>query len=86
MGSLDPGDPLSYSLLQLYQDSSSLLKFEYIAAITGCIMLLLLSALVSGAEAAFFSISESDLKQLNSSKKKLTDIAMDIAQVHKITY
>lgn len=70
MGSLDSGDPLSYSLLQLYQATSNLLKFEYIAAIAGCIILLLLSALVSGAEAAFFSLSEQDLKKLKTSPEK----------------
>lgn len=85
MGSLDPGDPLSYSLLQLYQDSSNLLKFEYIAAITGCIILLLLSALVSGAEAAFFSLSEQDLKKLKASpdtqEQKIVSLLQDPRQL-----
>ncbi len=70
MGSLDSGDPLSYSLLQLFQGTSNLLKFEYIAALTGCVILMLLSALVSGAEAAFFSLSEQDLKKLKTSPEK----------------
>jgi putative hemolysin len=70
LGSLDPGDPLSYSLLQLFQDSSNLLRSEYIAAIASCIILLLLSALVSGAEAAFFTFSEQDLQRLKTSQKK----------------
>ncbi|HEY4649998.1 MAG TPA: CNNM domain-containing protein, partial [Pontibacter sp.] len=67
MGSIDPGDPLSYSLLQLFQNTSALLRIEYIAAIVGCIILLLLSALASGAEAAFFSLQEQELDKLNTS-------------------
>ncbi|WP_238395728.1 gliding motility-associated protein GldE [Pontibacter pudoricolor] len=67
MGSIDPGDPLSYSLLQLFQNTSALLRIEYITAILGCTILLLLSALASGAEAAFFSLQEQDLDKLKSS-------------------
>ncbi|MEJ8758547.1 gliding motility-associated protein GldE [Pontibacter sp. H259] len=67
MGSIDPGDPLSYSLLQFLQNTSALLRFEYIATILGCIILLLLSALASGAEAAFFSLQERDLEKLKTS-------------------
>lgn len=67
MGSIDPGDPLSYSLLQFLQNSSALLRIEYIAAIVGCVILLLLSALASGAEAAFFSLQAPDLEKLKSS-------------------
>lgn len=66
MGSLDPGDPLSYSLLQFLQNTSALLRIEYIAAIVGCTILLLLSALTSGAEAAFFSLQEKDLANLKA--------------------
>lgn len=67
MGSIDPGDPLSYSLLQFLQTTSALLRIEYIAAILGCIILLLLSALVSGAEAAFFSLQPKALEKLTNS-------------------
>jgi putative hemolysin len=70
LGSLDPGDPLSYSLFQLYQATSNILKFEYITALIGCAVLLLLSALVSGAEAAFFSLSPQDLSNLKKSPKQ----------------
>jgi len=67
LGSIDPGDPLSYSLLQFLQNSSALLSIEYIATIVGCIILLLLSALASGAEAAFFSLQDRDLEKLKNS-------------------
>lgn len=67
MGSIDPGDPLSYSLLQFLQNTSALLRIEYIAAILGCIILLLLSALASGAEAAFFSLQEQEIEKLKTS-------------------
>ncbi|MHA6249792.1 gliding motility-associated protein GldE [Pontibacter sp. CAU 1760] len=68
MESIDPGDPLSYSLLQIFESSLTQLRFEYIAAIVAGILLLLLSALTSGAEAAFFSLSERELEQCKNSK------------------
>lgn len=67
MESLDSGDPLSYSLLQILQSSLTQLRFEYIAAILAGIILLLLSALISGAEAAFFSLSEREMEQCKNS-------------------
>ncbi len=68
MESLDSGDPLSYSLLQLFQNSFSQLRIEYLAAIFASFILLLLSALVSGAEAAFFSLSDHELERCKNSK------------------
>ncbi|MFD3002158.1 gliding motility-associated protein GldE [Pontibacter toksunensis] len=68
MDSLDSGDPLSYSLLQILQSSLTQLRFEYIAAILAGAILLLLSALISGAEAAFFSLSEQELEKCKNSK------------------
>ncbi|WP_299826097.1 gliding motility-associated protein GldE [uncultured Pontibacter sp.] len=67
MESIDSGDPLSYSLLQLFQTSFDQLRIEYIAAIFAGFILLLLSALVSGAEAAFFSLSEQELEECKNS-------------------
>ncbi|MET3541996.1 gliding motility-associated protein GldE [Pontibacter aydingkolensis] len=67
MESLDSGDPLSYSLLQLFQTSIDQLRIEYIAAVFAGLILLLLSALVSGAEAAFFSLSEQELERCRTS-------------------
>jgi putative hemolysin len=61
LDSLDSGDPLSYSFLQLLQGASALLNLDYIAAFSACFILLLLSALTSGAEAAFFSLTPQDL-------------------------
>ncbi|WP_246000771.1 gliding motility-associated protein GldE [Pontibacter diazotrophicus] len=69
MDSIDSGDPLSYSLLQLLQSSLTQLRYEYIAAILAGLILLLLSALISGAEAAFFSLSEQELEQCKNSKQ-----------------
>ncbi|SFH34549.1 gliding motility-associated protein GldE [Pontibacter chinhatensis] len=68
MESTDSGDPLSYSLLQLLQSSLTQLRIEYLVAISGGLILLLLSALTSGAEAAFFSLSEQELEQCKTSK------------------
>ncbi|PRY07847.1 gliding motility-associated protein GldE [Pontibacter ummariensis] len=68
MESTDSGDPLSYSLLQLLQSSLTQLRFEYIAAILAGFILLLLSALTSGAEAAYFSLSEQELEQCKKSQ------------------
>ena len=68
MESTDPGDPLSYSLLQLLQTSFEQLRLEYIAAVFAGFILLLLSALVSGAEAAFFSLSEQELDKCKTSQ------------------
>ncbi|MCC9136441.1 gliding motility-associated protein GldE [Pontibacter silvestris] len=70
MESIDSGDPFSYSLLQLYQGTSALLRIEYLAAIIACFLLLLLSALTSGAEAAYFSLSEEELVRFQKSNKK----------------
>ncbi|MER2998092.1 gliding motility-associated protein GldE [Pontibacter populi] len=85
MGSIDPGDPLSYSLLQLFQNTSALLRIEYITAILGCIILLLLSALASGAEAAFFSLQDQDLEKLktstNPTDKRITTLLEDPRQL-----
>ncbi|MCX2741389.1 gliding motility-associated protein GldE [Pontibacter anaerobius] len=67
MESTDPGDPLSYSLLQLLQSSLTQLRLEYLVAIAGGLILLLLSALTSGAEAAFFSLSEQELEKCKTS-------------------
>ncbi|GAA4426507.1 gliding motility-associated protein GldE [Pontibacter saemangeumensis] len=68
MESLDSGDPLSYSLLQILQSSLTQLRFEYIAAIMVGFLLLLLSALTSGAEAAFFTLSERELEKCKNSR------------------
>ncbi|MDX5436897.1 MAG: gliding motility-associated protein GldE [Pontibacter sp.] len=70
MESIDPGDPLSYSLLQLLQSSLAQLRAEYLVAIAGGIILLLLSALTSGAEAAFFSLTEQELEQCKTSQRQ----------------
>ncbi|GHA67669.1 gliding motility-associated protein GldE [Pontibacter akesuensis] len=69
MESTDPGDPLSYSLLQLLQSSLTELRIEYLVAIVGGFILLLLSALTSGAEAAFFSLTERELEQCKTSAR-----------------
>ncbi len=69
MESIDSGDPLSYSLLQLFQSASTILSIEYIAGFFVCLLLLLLSALTSGAEAAFFSLTEEELESCKSSPK-----------------
>lgn len=68
MESTDSGDPLSYGLLQILQSSLTELRLEYIAAIMAGIILLLLSALTSGAEAAFLSLSEQELEQCKNSR------------------
>ncbi|WP_439880460.1 gliding motility-associated protein GldE [Pontibacter sp. MBLB2868] len=68
MESLDSGDPLSFSLFQLIQNSFTELRIEYIAAIFAAFTLLLLSALTSGAEAAFFSLSEQELERCKNSR------------------
>ncbi|WP_240676217.1 gliding motility-associated protein GldE [Botryobacter ruber] len=70
MESLDSGDPLSYSLLYFLQQTTSLLRIEYLAAIVACFFLLLLSALTSGAEAAFFALSEQELARYKGSSHK----------------
>ncbi len=68
MESLDSGDPLSYGLLQILESSITQLRFEYVAAILAGVILLLLSALTSGAEAAFFSLSERELELCKNSR------------------
>jgi gliding motility-associated protein GldE len=78
--STDSGDPLSYSLLQLLQDTSALLRIEYIAALSACFILLLLSALTSGAEAAFFSLSDKELDQSRTSTHKPQQLLYHLMQ------
>ena len=68
MESIDSGDPLSYSFLLILESSLTQLRFEFIAALLAGIILLLLSALTSGAEAAFFSLSERELAQCKNSR------------------
>jgi len=68
--STDSGDPLSYSLLQLLQNDYTLQSIEYLAAILIGFLLLLLSALTSGAEAAFFSLSEQEIARCRTSNRK----------------
>lgn len=55
-------------MLQILQSSLTQLRFEYIAAIVAGLILLLLSALISGAEAAFFSLSERELERCKNSR------------------
>lgn len=75
MDSIDTGDPLSYSFLQLFSNTFTFLRIEYLAAIIVCFILLLCSALISGAEAAFFSLSEQELdKYKNTSTPKARTI------------
>jgi putative hemolysin len=80
LDSIDPGDPLSYSLLQLLQSSAALLRIEYIAAITACFILLLLSALTSGAEAAFFALTPQELEKSRSSQHKAQQLVHQLLQ------
>ena len=60
MENTDAGDPPSY-FTYLVSALFSTFSLEYALAATGIIVLLLLSALVSGAEAAFFSLSDAEL-------------------------
>ena len=68
MEGIDPGDPLSYSLATV-----SVLAFlaangpDVLAAAFFIVSLLLCSALTSGAEVAFFSLSEEELQQFEQS-------------------
>ncbi|WP_253406409.1 gliding motility-associated protein GldE [Pontibacter sp. HSC-36F09] len=80
MDSLDSGDPLSYSLLQLLQSATALLRIEYIAAISACFILLLLSALTSGAEAAFFSLTPQEIEKARTSKDKKLQLVHHLLQ------
>ncbi|WP_241739271.1 gliding motility-associated protein GldE [Pontibacter beigongshangensis] len=67
MDSIDPGDPLSYSSPYFTQIITAVLSFEYVAATMACFFLLLLSALASGAEAAFFALSDKELENYRNS-------------------
>ena len=58
---MDAGDPPSYLLNQV-SALFTYLSLEVAISALGIIILLLLSALVSGAEAAFFSLSEAELE------------------------
>ncbi|MHC2993669.1 hemolysin, partial [Pontibacter sp. HJ8] len=77
---MDSGDPLSYSFLQLLQNASALLRIEYIAALSACFILLLLSALTSGAEAAFFSLSDKELEKSRTSAHKPQQLIHQLLQ------
>ncbi|MFT2009223.1 gliding motility-associated protein GldE [Pontibacter sp. 13R65] len=70
MDSIDPGDPLSYSFFQFIQIITAVLSFEYVAASMACFFLLLLSALASGAEAAFFALPKEELEKYKNSQNK----------------
>jgi putative hemolysin len=71
---LDPGEPSSSILLSILQPWSLSVAFGLI----GMLVLLLLSALISGSEVAFFSLSPQDKKLLeeegSTSSKLVTDL------------
>ncbi|WP_018479906.1 gliding motility-associated protein GldE [Pontibacter roseus] len=67
-------------MLQLLQSASALLKIEYIAATAACFILLLLSALTSGAEAAFFSLTDQDLEKSRRSTHKSQQLVYHLLQ------
>jgi len=61
LANIDAGDPPSY-LSVLVSAVNSSLSLDLALSVAGILLLLLLSALVSGAEAAFFSLSDAELE------------------------
>ncbi|PIQ21392.1 MAG: hypothetical protein COW65_09390 [Cytophagales bacterium CG18_big_fil_WC_8_21_14_2_50_42_9] len=61
LANIDAGDPPSY-LSVLVSAVISSLSLDLALSVAGIFLLLLLSALVTGAEAAFFSLSEVELE------------------------
>jgi putative hemolysin len=76
---IDAGDPPSY---YSYLVSALLSPFnvELVVSIAGIIFLLLLSALVSGAEAAFFSLSTSELEECRHRPQRSYQQIADLLQ------
>jgi putative hemolysin len=68
--SVDTGDPFSFGAYLSSLDLISSFSLGYLASILTLILLLFASALVSGAEAAFFSLSPDTLHQLRQSQDR----------------
>ncbi|GEO02971.1 hypothetical protein AAE02nite_06350 [Adhaeribacter aerolatus] len=75
----DAGDPPSY-FTYLVSAFFSPLSLDLVLAATGIIFLLLLSALVSGAEAAFFSLSEAELATCRQHPRRSYKRILDLLQ------
>jgi gliding motility-associated protein GldE len=72
-GSIDPGDPLPISIFKLAVIASNSIVSYTLYGI-GIIVLLILSAVVSGAEVAFFSLSAEDINRCKMGKKPVYKI------------
>ncbi|WP_223816110.1 gliding motility-associated protein GldE [Adhaeribacter rhizoryzae] len=79
MENTDAGDPPSY-LTYLVSALFSPFSLDLALAATGIILLLLLSALVSGAEAAFFSLSEAELATCRQRPQRSYKRVLDLLQ------
>lgn len=79
MENIDAGDPPSYLIL-LATAGLPPLPAELLFSVAGITILLLLSALVSGAEAAFFSLSHADLENCRQQPQRSYQLIANLLQ------
>ncbi|CAN5815461.1 gliding motility-associated protein GldE [soil metagenome] len=80
MESIDPGDPLSLGSFLFYANLLSSFSLGFLASVFTIALFLLASALVSGAEAAFFSLSEDHLQLLRQSDRRSERLVVTLLQ------
>lgn len=84
MESIDSGDPFSIGFYFTYSSLISSFSLAYLASIFTIIFLLLASALVSGAEAAFFNLSPDHLQQLRQSRNRSERLVSALLEVPRL--
>ena len=71
---MDPGEPSSSILLDILQPWNYSIAFGWLAML----ILLLLSALISGSEVAFFSLSPKDKQTIEEEESTLSNLVMEL--------
>ena len=79
MESLDI-EPYSYGLLIILSSAFNPFTLEILLSLVAMVVLLLFSALISGSEVAFFSVSPSQLNELKSGKVKKDQVIISLLE------
>ena len=79
MESLDI-EPYSYGLLIILSSAFNPFTLEILLSLVAMVVLLLFSALISGSEVAFFSVSPSQLNELKTGKGKRNEVIISLLE------
>ena len=80
MANIDAGDPPSYLTVLVSAFFNTSLSLDLVLSVAGILLLLLLSALISGAEAAFFSLSDSELETCRQRPQRAYQYILSLLQ------